>query len=57
MLPAYEVGTSTGPLQAVNHKITLLHRMVIDYRDREFLGPRILRLHKATSPFTHEPNI
>ena len=45
LLAWYDYPISTGPLEAVNNKIRLLHRQAFGYRDPEFFQLKLFALH------------
>ncbi|MEX0718908.1 MAG: transposase [Planctomycetaceae bacterium] len=47
LLNWYDYPISTGPLEAVNNKIRLLHRQAYGYRDPEFFQLKLYALHDA----------
>jgi transposase len=47
LLNWYDHPISTGPLEAVNNKIRLLHRQAFGYRDPEFFELKLFALHNA----------
>jgi len=47
LLNWYDYPISTGPLEAVNNKIRLLHRQAYGYRDPEFFQLKLFALHNA----------
>ena len=47
LLAWYDYPISTGPLEAVNNKIRLLHRQAFGYRDPEFFQLKLFALHRT----------
>ncbi len=47
LLAWYDYPISTGPLEAVNNKVRLLHRQAFGYRNPEFFALKLLALHET----------